>query len=201
MKTTVKTVAIDRPVVLPTNKNAGGDSNTNTSIAKPGSKTPLSSSTVERWTLREESPPTIDPNSEVLLFIHGMDSRAEEADDITKALFALVANKPESQQVISPTPGSGLSPNPQMVAVLQQLLQKYKGCILERYETQQDMRNRGLDGNLSGLWNTNGLINRDNVKKLWRILLRLSEMFQARVQSILSSNWKTMPIKSPSAAF
>jgi hypothetical protein len=47
--------------------------------------------------------------------------------------------------------------NPQMVPVLQKLLQKYKGCILERYETQQDMRNRGLNGNLSGLSSINGL--------------------------------------------
>jgi hypothetical protein len=53
--------------------------------------------------------------------------------------------------------------NTQLAAVLQQLLQKYKGCILERYETQQDMRNRGLDGSFSGLSSTNGLHDRDVV--------------------------------------
>jgi hypothetical protein len=59
--------------------------------------------------------------------------------------------------------GGGQPQNPQMVPVLQQLLQKYKGCILERYETQQDMINRGLNGNLSGLSSANGLQNRDMV--------------------------------------
>src|SRR6267154_4100612 len=53
--------------------------------------------------------------------------------------------------------------NSQLALVLQQLLQKYKGCILERYETQQDMRNRGLNGNLSGLTSTSGLQDRDIV--------------------------------------
>ena len=53
--------------------------------------------------------------------------------------------------------------NPNTIQTLQQLLQKYKGCILERYETQQDMRNRGLNGNLSGLTTTNGLQARDVV--------------------------------------
>jgi hypothetical protein len=53
--------------------------------------------------------------------------------------------------------------NPQLVPVLQALLQKYKGCILERYETQDDMRNRGLDPRLSGLSSTNGLQDRDTV--------------------------------------
>jgi hypothetical protein len=53
--------------------------------------------------------------------------------------------------------------NGNAIQALQQLLQKYKGCILERYETQQDMVNRGLPGNLSGLTNTNGLQARDVV--------------------------------------
>jgi len=53
--------------------------------------------------------------------------------------------------------------NPQPASVLLKLLQKYKGCILERYETQQDMRNRGLNGNLSGLQSTGGLQDRDIV--------------------------------------
>jgi len=53
--------------------------------------------------------------------------------------------------------------NSNTIQALQQLLQKYKGCILERYETQQDMRNRGLNGALSGLTTTNGLQTRDVV--------------------------------------
>src|SRR5689334_5164128 len=43
-----------------------------------------------RRTLAADPQPSIGPNAEILLFIHGMDSRAEEADDITKALFAAV---------------------------------------------------------------------------------------------------------------
>ena len=112
------------------------------------------------WILRDDFQPTIAPNSEILLFIHGMDSRAEEADDITKALFAFMAGPrpPPSGLPVGPP-----SPNAGMIAVLQQLLQKYKTCILERYETQQDMLNRGLAANLSGLSNTNGLFDRDGV--------------------------------------
>jgi hypothetical protein len=49
------------------------------------------------------------------------------------------------------------------VRVLQQLLEKYQGCILERYETQQDMIHRGLDPKTSGLANTDGLQVRDNI--------------------------------------
>src|SRR5258708_6979822 len=63
----------------------------------------------------------------------------------------------------STPPGNTSTPQNPLVPVLQGLLQKYKGCILERYETQQDMINRGLDKNLSGLSNTNGLQNRDVV--------------------------------------
>jgi hypothetical protein len=44
-----------------------------------------------RWALHPDVQPSIAPNSEVLLFIHGMDSRAEEADDITNALFRALA--------------------------------------------------------------------------------------------------------------
>ena len=53
--------------------------------------------------------------------------------------------------------------NQQLVPVLQGLLNKYKACILEHYETQQDMRNRGLSAGLSGLSNTSGLHDRDVV--------------------------------------
>ena len=49
-----------------------------------------------RWALRPDAQPSIAPNSKVLLFIHGMDSRAEEADDITKALFMAMATTPHT---------------------------------------------------------------------------------------------------------
>ncbi|MEP6848411.1 MAG: hypothetical protein ABI999_06115 [Acidobacteriota bacterium] len=111
----------------------------------------------KRWVLRQEAEPTIEPNSEVLLFIHGMDSRAEEADDITKALF-MARDMPSAM----PTPTPAPTPNP-MVTLLNQLLQKYKSCILEKYETQQNMVSRGLPANASGLTNTNGLQARDTV--------------------------------------
>ena len=118
---------------------------------------PLSSPVLGRWVLREDFQPSIPPNSEILLFIHGMDSRAEEADDITKELFALRASGYQPQPGPTPTSASSASPTAAMIPVLQQLLQKYKGCILEKYETQQDMIARGLSPNLSGLANTNGL--------------------------------------------
>ena len=51
----------------------------------------------------------------------------------------------------------GQAQDQQLVQVLQKLLQKYKGCILERYETQQDMVNRGLNRRLSGLGSAAGL--------------------------------------------
>ena len=113
------------------------------------------------WTLHEEAKPAIPPNAEIILFIHGMDSRAEEAADITKELFALKTNPPAPQSGPPAPPTNSQTPTQQMSAVLQQLLQKYKGCILEKYETQQDLINRGLSGNLSGLINTNGLQVRD----------------------------------------
>ncbi len=49
-----------------------------------------------RWALRPDWQPSIPPNSEVLLFIHGMDSRAEEAEDITKALFMTLPTMPQA---------------------------------------------------------------------------------------------------------
>jgi hypothetical protein len=117
----------------------------------------VASAAPQRWVLSPDPQPAIPPNSQILLFIHGMDSRAEESDDITKELFAQwrgASLPPQS------TPGG---PNPQVVAVLRQLLEKYRSCVLERYETQQDMRNRGLSPNLSGLVNTNGLQPRDAI--------------------------------------
>jgi hypothetical protein len=47
-----------------------------------------------RWALRPDAAPSIEPNSKVLLFLHGMDSRAEEANDITKTLFMQIATTP-----------------------------------------------------------------------------------------------------------
>jgi len=49
---------------------------------------PVNPSLLSRWVLKPESPPSLAPNSKVLIFIHGMDSRAEEADGFTKALFS-----------------------------------------------------------------------------------------------------------------
>jgi hypothetical protein len=49
-----------------------------------------------RWALGPDAQPSIAPNSEVLLFVHGMDSRAEEADDITNALFRALATTPHT---------------------------------------------------------------------------------------------------------
>ena len=51
--------------------------------------------------------------------------------------------------------------NPREAPVLRNILEKYKGCILEKYETQQDLRSRGLDARLSGLTSTSGLQDRD----------------------------------------
>jgi hypothetical protein len=55
-----------------------------------------------RWTLTPDAQPSIAPNSEVLLFIHGMDSRAEEADDITKALFMAMATTTRTTPPVLP---------------------------------------------------------------------------------------------------
>ena len=108
-------------------------------------------------TLRPDAQPTIAPNAEILIFIHGMDSRAEEADDITKALFTSMG--------IPATPQAPPPPNPD-IALLNQLLQKYQNCILEKYETQQDMINRGLPANASALTSTAGLTPVDTVQCL-----------------------------------
>lgn len=112
-----------------------------------------------RWILFDDLKPNIDPNSEILLFIHGMDSRAEEADDITRALFSLKANGYDPQADPPPPPPT----TAEVAADLQRLLQKFKGCILEKYETQLDMVARGLSVNSSGLVATAGLQMRDNI--------------------------------------
>ena len=112
-----------------------------------------------RHFLLADPQPSIGPNSEILLFIHGMDSRAEEADDITKALFAAITNAPPP---VSSTPPPPPNPAP-MIAALNQLLQKYRSCAVEKYETQADMVARGLPANASGLMSTGGLQPRDVV--------------------------------------
>ena len=112
-----------------------------------------------RHFLLADPQPSIGPNAEILLFIHGMDSRAEEADDITKALFAAITNAPPPASSTPPPP-----PNPApMIAALNQLLQKYRSCALEKYETQADMAARGLPANASGLTSTGGLQTRNVV--------------------------------------
>jgi hypothetical protein len=64
------------------------------------------------WTLPPNPVPAIAPNAEILLFIHGMDSRAEEADDITKALFKLMASSARNLVVIAvDLPTSGYAEN------------------------------------------------------------------------------------------
>jgi hypothetical protein len=80
-------------------------------------------------------------------------------DDITKALFALKAAGPQLNRAPPPPTSSG--PDLRKRIGLQQILQKYEGCILERYETVIDMINRQLDPNLSKLPTTYGLTDRD----------------------------------------
>lgn len=53
----------------------------------PAPTGPVFDPKVDRWYLAPDPVPSIAPGSEVILFVHGMDSRAEEATDITKALF------------------------------------------------------------------------------------------------------------------
>ena len=65
------------------------------------------------WTLRAEPPPRIEPNAEILIFVHGMDSRAEEATDLIKALFSRrVPSIPRNLVVIAvDLPSSGYADN------------------------------------------------------------------------------------------
>jgi len=147
----------------PSSQNSGTDVSANPPTPAPlkppnQTKTPADR---ENWTLRPEPSPTIASNAQIILFIHGMDSRAEEADDITKALFEDMANNPQAPRAPAPSAASAQSQAAAMIPVLKQLLEKYKGCIRERYETQQDLANRGVDGNLSGLLTTDGLLDRD----------------------------------------
>jgi hypothetical protein len=64
------------------------------------------------WTLRPEPPPVIGPDAEVLVFVHGMDSRAEEAADITHALFSRRGGSSRNLVVIAmDLPTSGYADN------------------------------------------------------------------------------------------
>jgi pimeloyl-ACP methyl ester carboxylesterase len=62
--------------------------------------------------LRAEPEPIIGPDAEILIFVHGMDSRAEEANDIIKALFKRMAGSRKNLVVISmDLPTSGYATN------------------------------------------------------------------------------------------
>jgi hypothetical protein len=50
--------------------------------------------------LAEEAKPSIPADAEVLLFLHGMDSRAEEATDITEQLFMLRSSAPGAKKLV-----------------------------------------------------------------------------------------------------
>lgn len=53
------------------------------------------------------------------------------------------------------------APNPRMAPALRGILERYKGCILEQYETQQDLQHRGVSAGLSQITSTSGLQARD----------------------------------------
>jgi len=56
--------------------------------------------------------PVLAPNAEVLIFVHGMDSRAEEAEDLADAVRALAMAKGKNYTVISvDLPSSGYADN------------------------------------------------------------------------------------------
>jgi hypothetical protein len=72
----------------------------------------------QSWRLETESAPSIAPDAEILLFVHGMDSRAEEADDITRELHKLAAKGTRNATVISvDLPTSGYAQNLDFEAV------------------------------------------------------------------------------------
>jgi hypothetical protein len=67
-----------------------------------------------RWTLAPDYVPAIAPGAEVIFFIHGMDSRAEEAGDITRELFALMQKQESQKNLVIITvdlPSSGYTQN------------------------------------------------------------------------------------------
>jgi hypothetical protein len=65
-----------------------------------------------RWTLFADPVLSIAPNSDVLLFIHGMDSRAEEANDFIGAFFSRMAGSARNHVVIAvDLPTSGYADN------------------------------------------------------------------------------------------
>jgi hypothetical protein len=62
--------------------------------------------------LRAEAVPSLAPDAEIILFIHGMDSRAEEANDLTRELHKLAAADGRNVTVISvDLPTSGYAEN------------------------------------------------------------------------------------------
>ena len=64
------------------------------------------------WTIRPEPSPRIEPNAEILIFVHGMDSRVEEATDLINALFRKTAGSPRNLVVIAvDLPTSGYADN------------------------------------------------------------------------------------------
>jgi len=64
------------------------------------------------WALAPDPQLAIAPGAEVLLFVHGMDSRAEEANDIITALFKRMAGSPRNLVVIAmDLPTSGYATN------------------------------------------------------------------------------------------
>ena len=81
-------------------------------VAQSNAPAPVVTGPASQWTLAPDPLLKIDPNAEILLFIHGMDSRAEEAEDITKALFTIMQNSPKNLVVISvDLPTSGYAEN------------------------------------------------------------------------------------------
>lgn len=65
-----------------------------------------------RWNLKNELLLNIAPGSEVVFFIHGMDSRAEEAEEITRALFRRMVNSQKNLVIITvDLPSSGYTQN------------------------------------------------------------------------------------------
>src|SRR6185369_14227796 len=64
--------------------------------------------------LSDPKPQIPDDNAQILLFVHGMDSRAEEANDITQELFKLREKLHVSQNLVVITvdlPSSGYAEN------------------------------------------------------------------------------------------
>ena len=82
-------------------KNANGDAITVMSRYVVAQDVPATRrSAPPALALAEEATPSIPADAEVLLFLHGMDSRAEEATDITEQLFMLRRNAPGAKKLV-----------------------------------------------------------------------------------------------------